>query len=277
MSGFKTLGILILLLVGGAGVFVVKRPLPAHAQSGCDLRINEIMYDPAAGIGVDARAEWVELYVVSPITVDTTFFVTDQDAPAAGVFNKQFVVPAGTAVGTYIVVHNDGNPADDGITGTTGIYTTISFYMGNNAVKLNNNGDEIVLYQGGDVDGTPCDYVEYLVPNSPLPAGFTWNNGSCTNPSSAQDFGTSISLDPDGVNSNDACDWTESGLNSPNDPGIPVTGSPDTMGYNNTTTPTAVSLMSFSASTPQTGTAIFSIAVTIMAALTGWGLRIKNR
>ena len=277
ISVLQKWSILLLLGVWVGGMLAVKRPLPVHAQSGCALRINEIMYHPAAGTGSAARAEWVELYVSADITSDTTFYISDQDTPVADKFEKVFVVPAGTTVDTYIVIHNDGDPANDGNVSANGIYTTMSFFMGNGIVNLNNTGDDIVLYQGGDIDGNPCDYVEYLVPNSTIPAGFTWNNGSCSNPSSAQAFGTSISLDPDGSLSNNACDWTESGLNSPNDPGTPITGSPDTQGYNNTTTPTAVTLASFKTADNQPGMVAAGYVVVMMSLLTGRLWQIKKK
>jgi len=151
--------------------------------------------------------------------------------------------------------------------------------MGNGLVRLNNGGDDIVLYQGGATDGIPCDYVEYYDPAaadhgiSGLPVGFSWDNTVCNDPISSQPFGTSISLDPDGnngVSSDSACDWTESGLNSPNDPGIPNTGGPDTQGYNNTTTPTAVSLASFGTSANHSGTAAAGYLFVMMGLFTGW-------
>ena len=257
--------------------FVYSRPHVAIAQTGCALIINEIMYDPAAGSGAGARHEWVELIVASPIGADTTFFIADQDPPAGTTeFVKAFIIPAGTAVNSYIMVYNDGDSADDGTISTTGIYSTISFYMGNGLLRLNNGGDEIVLYQGSDTSGVPCDYVEYLSPNSGVPAGFSWDNGSCANPGSAQPFGTSISLDPNGTAGNSACDWAESGLNSPNDPGIPNTGGPDSLGYNNNTTPTAVSLVSFSITQQQSGTTLFSLIGLSMMGMTLF-VKKKNR
>ncbi len=254
---------------------LLPRPHTAVAQS-CALVINEIMYDPAAGSGADARHEWVELIITSNIVDDTTFFITDQDPPAGTTeFVKAFTIPGGTAVNSYIMIYNDGDPADDGTTSTTGIYTTISFYMGNGLLRLNNDGDEIVLYQGNDISGVPCDYVEYLIPNSSIPAGFTWDT-SCANPSSAQPFGTSISLDPNGMAGNSACDWAESGLNSPNDPGIPNTGGPDSPGYNNNTTPTAVSLASFTTSQQPSGMALLVLTTVGMAGITLFVKRKKE-
>jgi len=133
-----------LLLLCGLVVLVgVKRPLPAHAQSDCALRINEIMYDPASGLGADAREEWVELFVALDIAVDTTYFITDQDAPAAGEFAKVFTLPAGTAAGSFVVIHNDGDPANDNPTSSP-----IEFYMGNSSVKLNNNGSVRIVEAG---------------------------------------------------------------------------------------------------------------------------------
>ena len=81
---------------------------------------------PRLALAADARAEWVELYVASDIAVDTTFFITDQDAPAAGEFAKVFTLPAGTLAGNYVVIHNDGDPANDNATSSP-----IQFYMGN--------------------------------------------------------------------------------------------------------------------------------------------------
>ncbi len=264
MSGSRLMGCL-LLFCGFVLVVGMKRPLPVQAQSGCALRINEIMYDPASGIGADARAEWVELVVASNIVVDTTFYITDQDAPAAGEFAKVFTLLAGTVAGDYVVIHNNGDPANDNATSSP-----FQYYMGNNSVKLNNNGDEIALYQGSDTAGVPCDYVAYWTPNSPMPAGFSWDSGSCPNPVSSQDYGTSISLDPNGVGSDSACDWAESGENSPNDPNEPFSGGPHTQGYTNTIVPTAVSLASFSATAAQSNTG-WGIVVVLMGVVTGWG------
>jgi hypothetical protein len=276
MVDWRSFGVKWLLVAIWFWGFWFVFPKPTHAQS-CDLFINEIMYDPASGLGPDAQMEWVELFVATDVAVDTSYFITDLDAPAAGVFAKTFVLPAGTAVGTYVVIHNDGNPADDGTVTTSGIYTTISFFMGNNSVKLNNNGDEVVLYLGGDVDGAPCDYVEYLTPNSAMPAGFSWNNGICSNSSSAQPFGTSISLDPNGITSSSACDWAESGLNSPNDPSIPNTGGPDSQGYNNNTTPTAVSLVSFSVVGGGRGETAVPTTLLLIGGLSVWIWRKKEK
>lgn len=227
------------------GIGLVSGPKTAVAQSGCALHINEVMYHPAPGTDAAARAEWVELRVVTSPAIDTTFFITDQDAAAVGDFEMTFVVPAGTAVGTYVLIHNDGDPANNGQSGSQGIYNTLSFFMGNGAVKLNNDGDEIVLYQGGATDGVPCDYMEYETPNSPRPGGFNWNT-ACPNPN-AVDVGFSISLDPDGEFSNSSCDWARSGEHSPNNPDLPLTYAPSSKGWSNTTTPTAVSLATFTA------------------------------
>ena len=122
---------------------------PVQAQGGCVLQINEVMYHPGGGTSGTAVSEWVELYVAQNIGADTTFFITDQDGGVGNFYSKQFVIPAGTAAGTYIIVNNDGDPDNDGQTTMTGIYTTISFFIGNGSVELNNDGDEIVLYQGG--------------------------------------------------------------------------------------------------------------------------------
>lgn len=220
-------------------------PRPAVAQNGCALRINEIMYHPAAGSTGGAVAEWVELLVAQNVTADTTFFITDQDGGVGNLFSKSFVVPAGTNAGSYIIVNNDGNPANDGQTTNTGIYVTISYFIGNGSVELNNGGDEIALYQGAATDGVPCDYAQYEVPNSGVPAGFNWNN-SCV-PTNGDNVGLSISLDPSGTASNSGCDWATSGNNAPSSPDLPITGAPDTKGWSNNTTPTAVTLAAFTA------------------------------
>lgn len=220
-----------------------------YAQGGCALQINEVMYHPAPGTDAAARAEWVELYVAQEITADTSFFITDLDAPSVGVFDKPFVVPAGTAVGTYILINNDGDPANDGQTTPTGIYTTISFFMGNAATKLVNDGDEVVLYVGSATDGVPCDYVQWEGGEDGPPAGFSWGGGC--EPDSNGD-GLSVSLDPNGIASNSGCDWATSGENSPNNPDLPITGAPHTKGWSNNTTPTAVTLASFDVSSKST-------------------------
>lgn len=272
MSAWKVVASFIIFLVLILASLFIPTRRSALAQSGCALHINEIMYDPAEGIGGDALKEWVELYVAADIVTDTTFFITDQEAPAAGVFAKAFTVPAGTAVGTYIVIHNDGDPANDGTVTATGIYTTTSYYMGNASTKLKNDGDDIVLYVGSDASGIPCDYVEYLDgdPNSDRPAGFTWDTGACGNPGSSQAFGTSISLDPNGTAGNSACDWAESGTHSANDPDLPITHGPDSKGWNNNTEPTAVTLAAFSVTQGANGRVAFLLLATLLTAITLW-------
>ncbi|MEM7334288.1 MAG: hypothetical protein AAF490_19555 [Chloroflexota bacterium] len=215
---------------------------PTYAQSGCALQINEVMYHPTGSVG----AEWVELYVAQAINTDTTFFITDQDGGAGSFFSKAFLIPAGTAQGSYIIINNDGNATNDGQTTMTGIYTTISFFIGNGgSAELNNDGDEIVLFRGGDVDGVPCDYVEFEGGNSGIPSGFSWDS-SCVQPNSGASL--SISIDPDGTDSNSGCDWATSGEHSPNNLDLPITGAPDSKGWSNNTTPTAVTLASFDVS-----------------------------
>ena len=216
--------------------------LPVRAQSGCALQINEVMYHPAGGTTGTAVSEWVELYVAQEINSDSLFYITDQDSGVGNFFSKQFIIPAGTAAGSYIIVNNDGDSGDDGQTVNTGIYTTISFFIGNGSVELNNDGDELVLYQGGDTAGTPCDYVEYGTTTSGIPTGFSWDN-TCGQLTSG--VGLSLSIDPDGTASNSNCDWATSGENAPNHPDLPITGAPHSKGWSNNTTPTAVSLSSF--------------------------------
>lgn len=242
---------------------------PVRAQGGCGLLINEVMYHPAGGTGGAARAEWVELFVSQDIGADTTFFITDLDLPSVGVFEKVFTLPTGTAAGSYILIHNDGDPANDGQTTMTGIYTTISFFMGNVAVKLNNDGDEIALYQGAATDGNPCDFMAYEGGNSGVPGGFAWDD-SCVQPNS-NGPGLSISLDPNGVGSNSGCDWATSGENSPNHPDLPITGAPHTMGWANNTTPTAVTLASFTAGNNNQRLNILSATMTALFGLGVWG------
>ena len=221
---------------------IVARPV--KAQSGCSLRINEVLYHPGPGsMGVGA-AEWVELYVAADIAHDTTFFITDQEP--GFIFQKTLVVPGGTTTGAYIVVHNDGNPADDGRVEVNGIYPSIHYYIGKVTASLRNENDEVVLYAGNDATGSPCDYVQYNGGNSGRPAGFSWSG--CTDPTAPQ--GYSMALDFNGASSDSACDWTTAGDNSVNDPLIP-TFAPTSPGWHNNTTPTVVSLTSFSARTVQ--------------------------
>lgn len=246
-------------------------PRTVAAQSGCALRINEIMYHPAAGSTGAAVAEWVELVVASDIPTDTAYFITDQDGGVGNQFAKAFTVPGGTVAGSYIIVNNNGNPANDGQTTNTGIYITISYFMGNGSVELNNGGDEIALYQGSAVDGVPCDYAQYEVPNSGRPGGFAWGAGCA--PTNSDAVGVSISLDPSGAMSNDGCDWATSGENSPNSPDLPITGAPHTKGWSNNTTPTAVTLAAFSATSRSPFSVIGAGGVGLLALLTLWPRR----
>lgn len=275
MFAWKPVVSLLFCFVLLISALLIPDPPPAAAQDGCALIINEIMYYP--GPGLSAIDEWVELYVAADITTDTTYFITDQDTASAGDFELSFTIPAGTVLGTYVMIHNDGDPSNNGITSTVGIHNNISFFMGNPDVNLRVGGDEIVLYEGSDESGTPCDYVAYLTPNTPdVPSGFSWNNSTCSNPGGVP-AGTSISLDPNGLASNDACDWAESGQHSPNHPDPSITGAPDTKGYNNNTTPTAVSLASFTVTQNSSGGILFTLLASLLTAGTLWAGVIRGR
>lgn len=248
-------------------------PQTTFAQSGCALQINEVMYHPAAGTTGAAVSEWVELYVAQDIATELSFFITDQDGGVGNFFSKVFVVPAGTASGSYIIINNDGDPANDGQSTGTGIYTTISYFIGNGSVELNNDGDEIVLYLGGDVDGTACDFMQWEGGDDGIPAGFAWGS-SCGDPNSGG-VGVSISLDPDGAASNANCDWATSGDHSPNNPDLPITGAPHSKGWSNNTTPTAVTLASFQVQNNHTAFNWLSVGILGMLTIVGLGFRRK--
>ncbi len=250
--------------------------VPARAQAACPLRINEVMYNPAGS----AAAEWVELYVASEIATPTTFYLTDLE----GEF-KTFSLPVSgldpVPSGAYVVVHYDGDPAQDGTVVSTGLSTVIHFYRGGGSGRLNNTGDDVVLYIGTDTTGTPCDYIAFASGSGidGAPSGFTWisqgpgasASGKCANPSSSSK-GTSISLTPNGSLTDDSCAWVQSGEGRP---GVPDsdTGAPHTQGYdnNNALGPTAVALSAFRAySAPGSG------FLRLLAFLAVWSLLFQG-
>ncbi len=241
----------------------------SHAQSGCSLRINEVMYDPASGKTGPAAAEWVELYVATEISTPTTFYISDQESGST--FAKTFFLPVPSLnpvpLGTYIVVHNDGNTADDGsITHPNG-FTAIHFYIGNSAVHLSNTGDDLVLQQN-NID---CDYIAFGSGSSidNPPAGLVWISsgpgastpGSCPNPSAQR--GYSISLASNGALSDNSCDWVESGYRD--------TGAPHTQGaHNNALGVTAIALRSLTAySRHRLGRRFLGVMLLVLGMLVG--------
>ncbi len=222
---------------------------PLHAQSGCALRINEVMYNPPSG---SSPAEWVELYVATDISTPADFHIDDLET-GSGHFSKTFTLPVTglnpVPAGTYIIIHNDSGT--DGTIVNNGVYTSVHFYAGNGSARLQNAGDDIALYVGTDTSSIPCDYIAYGGTSghsiNGAPTGFTWlttglggtGSGTCGNPSSSQ--GISVSITPNGKASDDSCDWVASGS------GNPLTQSPHSEGYNNNTSPTVVVLHTLAA------------------------------
>lgn len=243
---FSALNMILFAALLTIAVWAVSHPQAALAQSGCALVINEVLY----GGGINNPDEQVELYVVTDITADTTFYLTDLDEASPAVnYHKVFTLTAPVSSGTYIWIH--GATGTDGTVTTTGPFTAINFYgakpSGSNHA-IHDSGDDIVLYIGMDTLGTACDYVQVGDPTGPAqngtPSGFSWDT-SCSNATSS-DGTISVSLDFNGTVGDTACDWTVSGSNSPNNPSN-LTYAPNSLGWENNSTPTAITLVNLTA------------------------------
>ena len=211
---------------------VPPTPTATPVPSACALRINEVLYQATGDL-----PEWVEMYVASDVS-GLTFFLSDGDSPG---LSKAFTLTA--SAGYYVVVHNDGDPLNDGTIIQNHQYTSVHFYDGNTTSRLSNTGDGVILYEGADATGVACDYIAYEgVAASAPPAGFTWDDNGCT-PNNGDTTDVSISLDPNGKASDSGCDWATSGGNSPGDPTINSgTFFPSSQGWSNNSSPLAVTL-----------------------------------
>lgn len=193
-------------------------PEPPVAASDPPLAINEIFFNQSGGVD----NEWVELFARTAEAVDITGWkLTNQDGFI-------FTFPAFTAnPGCYVIVHTGTNSSNN--TDTVHDGHRHHMYAGEPAHKWDNVADDVLLLDntagvettladGTTVSGRPVDYVTYgsssggqrdapPVSSDNTSAAFEGSAPEISGP----DKGTSVSLTPNGADSDLGSDWVESG------------------------------------------------------------------
>lgn len=160
---------------------------------GIDVVINEIMYDPE---GSEVDGEWVELYNngSTPINIDNWTF-TDQDGTGDDFIFPDIEFPPNK----YILLHT-GEGAND----TDFSDGVAHFYLWKTSAIWSPDGDDVLLKND---TGIGIDYVAYGKEGfaDPPPSELSWSGPNC----SAYE-GDSISLHPNGLDTDSGLSWEES-------------------------------------------------------------------
>lgn len=170
-----------------------------------DMIINEVMYRQTSG-NID---EFIEFYVTQSGNIRNYLF-TDQDGTT-----DQYRFPDKTVnSGDYVILHI-GNGTN------TTVGNVHHFYMNRGANILRDNGDDIVLLKpsttytttvdGVTVNAVSVDYMAYggggdAIPTTTSPTTVSWNTTNQGELSGAA-RGQSISLTPNGIDSDRAGCW----------------------------------------------------------------------
>jgi len=203
--------------IGGLLLFSEPFDVEFIYSGQAEMKINEIMYQELT-TGSD-NEEFVEFFVTQSGNLNG-YILSDQDT-------NYYLFPSFTvAKGDYVVYHTG--------TGTDSSSNGIHHFYRNSSTILNNTGDEVLLLKPSQdrislPDGTlfnalPFDYVAYEtesnvdpVPTSENGVTLSWDFSYATELDDAED-GLSISLSPNGVDSDSSACWefTASGNASDN-------------------------------------------------------------
>ncbi len=168
-------------------------PVSEADSSGIDVVINEIMYDPT---GPDTGWEWIELFNNGTTAVNiTNWAITDQDG-----VGDDFIFPEMTfPPDAYISI-----TTSQGVNDTDFSDGVANLFFGINTSILTNTGDDVLLK---NETGYGIDYVAYLSGTSvdSPPPELTWSG-----PNPSADEGNSISLHPNGLDTDSGLSWNES-------------------------------------------------------------------
>jgi hypothetical protein len=166
----------------------------SEADSGeHDVVINEIMYDPS---GSDSGKEWIEIYNNGSTAVNITgWMITDQDG------GDDFTFPSMSfPSGNYIVITSGlGTNETDFSDGCA------HFFMWKSGTFFENSGDDILLLNGTGygIDYVAYDYGAYV---DFWPPELEWDDMNYW----VDDEGNSLSLHPNGVDTDSGLTWEES-------------------------------------------------------------------
>lgn len=173
-------------------VFVPFGVLNAQG-SPTGVTINEILYDP---LGSDSENEWIEIYNNGSVAVNLTdWTITDSEGADDFLFPDILFPP-----GNYIVIHSG-----PGVNETVFLDGTLNLYMGKTSSFLENTGDDVLLRNstGDGVDYVAYDFGSFV---DPCPVDLDWDDMNVWIDSE----GNSISLHPNGVDTDSGLFWEES-------------------------------------------------------------------
>ena len=170
--------------------------------------INEVLYIQTCDGSTSAanNDEFIELYFTQDVDISGWIIsdgnIVNGDIDGVGGFSLTFPVGSSFQTGDYVMLWIGSSDDPNGLKNATN--AAAQFYAGKN-FALNNDGDDIWLF---DDNNRLVDYMAYGSDNaindqSYLPSGF-WDGNNA--PAGAT-YGQSISLTPNGVDTNSGLDW----------------------------------------------------------------------
>ena len=178
------------------------------SKTYANLRFNEVLYRQSGGV----LREFIEFYVISDGTL-LNYMVSSQD----GLSQNYRMPDVDVNAGDYVIFHsNTGSTSSSG--------GVVNIYSGSTSTPLQNTADDIVLLKPSDTDATvlngsgmhnviPVDYIAYGTGGSidPVPTSInsvtvSWNSVDGSRLGGASP-GESISLTPNGVDTNTSVCW----------------------------------------------------------------------
>ncbi len=203
-----------------AGLLLFSEPFDVDfVYSGqAEMKINEILYQE---ITSDSNNEEFVEFLVTKTGNLNGYILSDQDT-------NYYAFPSfAVATGEYVVYHTG--------TGTDSSSNGIHHFYRNSSPILNNTGDEVLLLKpsqdritladGKLFNAEPFDYVAYetesnvdAIPTSEAGVTLSWDYSYATELDDADD-GLSISLSPNGVDSDASACWEFTASGNANDNG----------------------------------------------------------
>ncbi|MRX26642.1 lamin tail domain-containing protein [Kangiella sp. HZ709] len=167
--------------------------------------INEVLFDQTGGAGASVNDEFIELYNNGSTNIDISNYVlADGSISPNTTDGLNFTFPASTVIPAYgylvVWVGVSTNPDNNAPSADLQLWLGLS-------AQLNNTADDVRLY---DSSGSLIDFVGYGSTSASAYDGVAasiWNTAINTTLDNTAK-GRSISLTPNGVDSNDSRCWT---------------------------------------------------------------------